>query len=331
MGTDYIFASAFIRSREKKLIKEEQFRSMTDSGNIDEVCTTVQNAGYGSDTMAFSPTTYQEILKDARSDMFDEIKDMASEYKGLDVLIYVNDYHNIKVLLKSEMQGIDRSDILLDKGTIPAQVMVEAVHNRKKTMITEFMYDAIMESAEVFGRTRDPQFVDFICDRYCFMEIAEVAKASGNEFIQGYVRLWIDTINLKTYLRVKALGYSWSYMKDVFIAGGNIDDVTYAKVFDADASSFAARFNASELIGAVTEGREHLDKTGDFSLLEKLCDNTLVEYIRGAKKVSYGVEVLFAYLVAKQMEIKNIRILMAGKVAGIKSEKIAERIRKTYE
>ena len=311
MGTDYIFSSAFVRSHEKDLIKKEQFRAMINSDNIDEVRNTVADA-----------------LAD---DMFSEIKDMSKEFKGLDVLIYQNDYHNIKVLLKAEELGKDYSDILIDKGTVPVDVMTDAVRNRSGIWISEYMHKAILESAEVLGRTKDPQLVDFVCDKYCFMEINEIAEKTKNEFIKGYVRLSIDAINFKTYIRMKALGQSWTYFKDLFIPGGNVDDVVYSRVFDADAATFASNFNGSLLYDAITTGRENLEQTGDYALLEKLCDDAIVEYIKEAKGISFGIEVLFAYLVAKQMEIKNIRILMAGKIAGMDPGKIEERIRKTYE
>ena len=311
MGTDYIFSSAFVRSHEKDLIKKEQFRAMINSDNIDEVRNQVTPA-----------------LED---DMFDEIKDMSKEYKGLDVLIYQNDYHNIKVLLKAEELGKDYSDILIDKGTVPADVMTEAVRNRSGIWISEYMHKAILEAAEVLGRTKDPQLVDFVCDKYCFMEINKIADESKNEFIKGYVRLSIDAINFKTYIRMKALGQNWTYFKDLFIPGGNVDDVVYSRIFDADAATFASNFNGSALYEAITTGRDNLEHTGDYALIEKLCDDAIVEYIKTAKGISFGIEVLFAYLVAKQMEIKNIRILMAGKIAGMDPGKIEERIRKTYE
>jgi len=331
MGTDYIFSSAFVRSHERQLIKEEQFRAMTDSGNIDEICSVIQNAGYGSEAMSFRPETYQAVLREDKSDMFDEIKELSEGYKELDVLVYPNDYHNIKVLLKSEVLGKDYSDILLDKGTVPLATMIDAVRNRKGVFVTEYMYTAIMEAAEVLGRTKDPQYVDFVCDKYCYKDITKVAEESKNEFVKGYVRLAVDVINLKTYIRIKAMDQSWMYFKDVFIPGGNIDEITYGRIFDADAGTFASYFNGSDLYGAVTEGRENLARTKDYAVFEKLCDDALIEYVKQAKSESYGPDVLFAYLVAKQMEIKNIRILMAGKLAGVNPEKLAERIRKTYE
>lgn len=331
MGTDFVFASAFIKSRERKMIKEEQFHAMAESSNLDEICSSIQNAGYGGDNLAFRPDTYQKILSDKKSDMFDEIKDMGKELKELDILAYPNDYHNIKVLLKAEQLGVDRSDILIDKGTVSSGAMIDAVRSRSGANVTEYMFSAIKESAEVLARTKDPQLVDFVCDKYCFMEIKKLVSQSKNEFIKGYVRLNIDAVNLKTYIRVKALGQDKSYFDSLFIDGGNVSDVIYSKNFDADYATFANAFNQADLQESATVGLENLEKTGDYALFEKLCDDALVNYIRKAKEVSFGAETLFAYLVAKQMEIKNIRILMAGKIAGVSPEKIAERIRKTYE
>jgi len=67
-----------------------------------------------------------------------------------------------------------------------------------------------------------------------------------------------------------------------------------------------------------------------FTTIEKLFDNKLIEYVKSAKYISYGIEPLAAYLIAKENEIKIARIIMAGKLAGIPSELIRERMRETY-
>ncbi|HHW95539.1 MAG TPA: hypothetical protein GX736_06405 [Mogibacterium sp.] len=331
MGTDYIFSSAFIRSQERKMLRDEQFRSMIASNNIDEICNTIQNAGYGSESEPFTPTNYQEVVGQSKKEWANEISVLSEQYEGLKVLAYINDYHNIKVLVKAEALGIDRSDILLETGTLSTDVMTEAVLNRKSDNVTPFMYQAIMESVEGLARTGDPQYVDTTCDKYCFKDINESVDIADNEFIKGFIRLYTDIINVMTFLRVKAVGGSWSYFKDVFVDGGNVDELEFSRVSEADAATFAKAFTGSDMGDALTVGREHYEKTGDFYLMEKLCDEALMEYIEKAKTISYGPEVLFAYMIAKDIEAKNIRILMGGKLAGVEPEKLAERIRRTYE
>ena len=72
--------------------------------------------------------------------------------------------------------------------------------------MTRHMRAAIEESVDTHARTKDPQCVDLICDRECYADICEAAKRSGNAFVIGYVKLLIDTINLKTFVRAREDG-----------------------------------------------------------------------------------------------------------------------------
>ena len=325
-----VFATAMTRSNEKKLLTSEQFRSMIDSGSIDDICRIIQDAGYGSDSEPFKPATYQKILSDRELNLFDDTLKMGKEFEVLDVLNLVNDYHNIKVLLKAEALGIDRSDILLNTGNIPAEKMTEYVRDRSK-MLSEDMLKAVLEASETHARTKDPQLIDFICDKYCFIEMNKIAEKCGNEFVKGYVKIKIDASNLKTYARVKAMGQPWTYFNEVFIEGGEIDTLLYQRAYNEDVAQFGSHFKGTLLYDAATIGREDLDKTGSFTMFEKLCDDAVVEYAKGGKEISFGIEVVFAYYVAKQIEMTNIRVLMAGKLANMNPETIQERMRKTYE
>ena len=325
-----VFATAMTRSNEKKLLTSEQFRSMIDSGSIDDICRIIQDAGYGSDSEPFKPATYQKILSDRELNLFDDTLKMGKEFEVLDVLNLVNDYHNIKVLLKAEALGVDRSDILLNTGNIPAEKMAEYVRDRSK-LLSEDMLKAVLEASETHARTKDPQLIDFICDKYCFIEMNKIAEKCGNEFVKGYVRIKIDAANLKTYARVKAMGQPWTYFNEVFIEGGDIDTALYQKAYNEDVAQFGTHFKGTLLYDAATIGREDLDKTKNFTLFEKLCDDAVVDYAKGGKEISFGIEVVFAYYVAKQIEMTNIRVLMAGKLANMNPETIQERMRKTYE
>jgi len=330
LGTDYIFATARIRSEEKNLIKDEQFRVMTESANIEDLCKTIQDAGYGSESESFRVDNYDRILSRSERDLYEEIRDLAGENKVFDIFSYPNDYHNIKTLLKAEFLSVERGDILLSTGTIPPEKMTEYVRERNKSMLTEFMNRAIEESVDNHARTKDPQAVDFICDKYCFQDITRLADDSGNDFVKGYVRLWIDTINVKTFMRVRKMGQPWGYYSEVYIPGGNVDLQTFIAGYEEDPAQLAQRFASYEVGAAVAEGAEAIQNDGTFTTLEKLCDNAIIEYVKNAKFITFGLESMVAFLVAKQMEIKCIRILMTGKLAGMRPEVIRERMRASY-
>lgn len=331
MGTDFVYASSYVRSQESKLLSSEQLRNMTESKNIDDICKVLQDAGYGSEGNTLTAANYQYVLKQAEATFFAEVKELSKSSEALNIFCYPADYHNLKVLLKAEALGVDRDELLMGNGTINASEMAKNVRERSTMNLTENMASALTEAVDVHARTNDPQMIDFVCDKYCFMDIIEAAEKSKNSYVKGYVALWIDTINLKTFARVKKMGQPWKYFENVFIPGGTVDVQVFLGSYEDDFKQATEKFQAYDIAKAVSEGGEAIDNSGDFTLLEKICDNLLVEYSREARTVTFGLEPLVAYLIARQNEIKAIRIVLAGKLAKMSPELIRERLRETYE
>ena len=52
--------------------------------------------------------------------------------------------------------------------------------------------------------------------------------------------------------------------------------------------------------------------------------------IRRARYVTFGAEVPIAYLLAAERQSKNLRMLLAGKEAGLDAQRIQARMRESY-
>jgi V/A-type H+-transporting ATPase subunit C len=69
---------------------------------------------------------------------------------------------------------------------------------------------------------------------------------------------------------------------------------------------------------------------GSLTAVERIADNFWMDMIRETKFIPVGLEVMVSFLLAHEYEVKNLRIVLAGKEAGIASETIRERIRDSY-
>lgn len=331
MGNDYIYSSAFTRSKEKNLIKYSQFVSLASSEGLSETFGRIKEAGYAGEGTEITVSNFDNVLTNAWENISAEIKELAEQGSLIEILSMKSDFHNVKTMIKAEISHKDYENILLKDGNYPVNVIEDAVQSRSSRFVDDKLFSAIKESVELLARTNDPGLVDVCCDRYCMESMLEQAVKSGNDFIIGYVKLLIDTINLKTFLRMKQNSRQINIYHNAFINGGNLDIAMFNRGYELDNASFASLFNGSLLDEVITSGRDYLTTTSDYTLVEKLCDNAIIKYIKKAKSISFGPEVLFAFLVAKQMEIKNIKIIIAGKMAKLEPEKIIERIRDTYE
>ena len=261
---------------------------------------------------------------------YDFITSIAPELDYFKMFLYPYDYHNLKVIMKSEYLGIDASNTLINTGSIDVKILKYSVKERDFLALTENMGNALKEIIEDFPKTNDPQIIDIILDKYCYEEMLKSAENTNNQFIIDYVRMQIDAINIKSYVRLKKMNKSWDFFTKIFLDGGKIYEQIFIKNFDDPFDKFAENLLAFDFKEVFIEGTEALMETKMFTVLEKLLDNKIIEHVKYAKYVPFGIEPLVGYLIGKDNEIKIARIILAGKTAGISPELIKERLRETY-
>ncbi|MCD6420186.1 MAG: V-type ATPase subunit, partial [Synergistetes bacterium] len=66
------------------------------------------------------------------------------------------------------------------------------------------------------------------------------------------------------------------------------------------------------------------------AVIEKQVDNYLVSFVDRCKYIMFGIEPVVAFWIAKEIEIKNLRVIITGKRAGIPDELLKERLRDVY-
>jgi len=327
---DYVFASSRVRSVEKNMLTREKADSMIDSKTPEDAIKILFDIGYGDGTESVKPEHFGALLSDEIKKTYSFIRGIAPDEKDLYAFLYPYDYHNMKVLLKAEFSETDPEPFLIDVGTIGAAQLAIMVRERNFVGMTSKMKEALLEAVDVFSRTGDPQTIDFIMDKACYTEMTEAAEESGSSFIQGYVKLLIDTINLKTFVRLRQMGKSWDLFSQVFLDGGNIQEKIFINGYDEPYEQFTDKMIPYGLTAAMAEGGAMIRESGRFTALERLCDNRLIDYAKNAKYVSFGIEPLAAYLIAKEGEIRTVRIVMTGLLQKLSREMIAERVRETY-
>ena len=66
------------------------------------------------------------------------------------------------------------------------------------------------------------------------------------------------------------------------------------------------------------------------SEFERWCDNQVIEAMKPQKYNPFSVGPLVAYALARENEIKTVRIILSGKRTGMPEASIRERVREMY-
>ena len=333
----YGYAMGRIKTIENKMLTKNQLDRMIDSRTVDDAMRILAEADYGysgGDAEAFRD--YEKLLDDEYAKLINLIRDISPEPALVNVFLIKNDYHNVKVLLKGEFSKGKNEDgsidetILSENGLIPLHLLKRAMLERKYSDIPPIMASGIERTIEAFNRTSDPQVIDITLDIALFTQMLSEAEALDNSFLTGLVRSYIDIANIGAFIRVKAMGKTWEFLRDALLYGGYIDHDVYYEAMQNSIDSFTDALCATRYDSLCEEGIKSFQSTGSLTVFERNADDYINSYIGKSKLMSAGIEIIIAYLVAKQSEIKNVRVIIVGKKNNIPGEIIRERLRETY-
>lgn len=325
--TDYLFQSAYIRSLENTLLTRERMERMLDAATTEEAAKVLTECGY-PEISKVNVDTINEMLAAARDQVIAEVTSLSRDTRMVDVFKIKYDYHNAKVMLKSEAMGEDPRRLLVDSGRMPGKELAEAVENSNYDLVPEELAKAILQAREVLGATKDPQQADFLLDQAYFREMDTMAKSTGSKFLTGYVQLMVEAANLRSLVRVLRMGKDQTFLKNVLFEGGLVEPWRFMNVGE-DGAGMEELYLGTDLQGAAELGRKAVNG-GSLTEFEKACDNALVAYLTQAQSVPFGEQPMIAYLAARDNEFTAVRIILTGRLAGLAADQIRERLRDAY-
>ena len=327
----YAYAVARIRAIEKNMIDKIKMDRMIEAKTAQEVLKLVVESGYGdlsSDLTAVS--NYERLLKEEQKKLYSVLVEIVEDFEIFNLVTHSADYHNVKVLLKSDFLGKEDDDILLETGTIPLSKLKVMIKERDFRDMSSYMRSAVEESIDTYNRPSDPQKIDLILDKANYMQMLKTLSDLDSELLEEVVEAKIDLLNIKTFLRIKRQGKSWDFLKKILLPGGHIDTDVFVSNIDSSYEAIIELFRYTNYNEICEKGIESYKNTGSLAVFEKLVDDYVISLAKKAKVMAFGIEPLICHFIGKENEIKNIRIIMVGKINNVPNETIRERLREAY-
>lgn len=311
--TEFAYSVAKVRAVENRLLDRVKLARLSEADGVIEAVKILKESGYEGETA-------EQMLSFEREKTYAFLRDISPSKEAFDIFLVKNDYHNIKVLLKAEFLGENFDFLLTDSGRYPAQKLKNMVSNRSLGGLPQIMQQAINKAIDLLEKTGDPQLSELALDRAAQAEMHSLAKETESEYIADIVSVMTDLKNILNYIRVQRMQKGADFLLKTLSDGGKIKPEAFVRDMGEPLSEI--------LSGTVYDGLSEFEK--DISELEKQTDNFLIRYIKKAKYITFGIEPLVAYLIAKENEIKQAQIILTGKKNNISADIIKERLRESY-
>lgn len=316
---DYIYEVSRIRYHEQFLLNGAFLEQLMGTESEEAARKLLNEHGWG-----VPGESADEILDGETRKTWELIGELVPDLTCFDVFRYENDYHNLKAAIKETCTAGTHPGIFMEDGRVSSEKMLKAVEERDFASLPEAMRGPAEEAMNKLLETRDGQICDCIIDRAALTAIREAGIRSKSSLLGLYGELTCAIGDIKTAVRAQRTGKDKAFLTMSLAPCDTLDVTRLAETAPQGMEALTAYLSTTTYSEAV----EALDRSP--AEFECWCDNYLIRKIRPQLSNSFGLDPLAAYILARRMEIRSVRIILTGKRNQIPDSVIRGRVRETY-
>ena len=327
----YLYAVGRTKVKETRLLTRSKVERFLEAKDAEELVKALGETDYAEGVQQMhSAHDYESFLRAESEKNLQYLSEVCPE-KEVPYLFRLHyDVHNIKVLIKSTLTGEDQEHLLIGLGNIPVKQLKEQIKDKVYYEMPQPLIEALQHIHNLIHEELDAQKVDVILDKGYYRAVFHLISHIRNPFLKTFYQSKVDLINIKSFLRIRTMGYGKDFLAGTLLEQGKIGIDFYERHFESPLDLFQNELILTDYGKYMAEGIEHYHQTGRLSLYEKLQDNYQMALFRTTGTVAFGLETIVGYLFAREAELNLLRILFIGKLNHLSEEQIRERMRDLY-
>ena len=317
---EYIYGVARIRALESFLLTDDDISQIIEAKDYDTALQFIIDKGWGNGSYNLDEIVREETAKHKK--VVDEIIKDASDK---DILMVDYDYHNLKAAIKKVCTDSKIPDeSIYVEGRVDTGFIEDCIRESEYDKLPDEVSDAAKRATDALLKSGDGQLCDVIVDKALLERIMEIKKNHENTLIRDYADMKVAIADIKIAIRAALSGKDDTFLKNALVEceGISVTDLI-ASIKDGidGVCDYLSTTAFSDLATAIKKSK---------SYFECKCDNKIIDRIKNQKYESFSVGPILAYSLARENEIKTVKIILSGKMNGFDNDFIRERVRIMY-
>jgi V/A-type H+-transporting ATPase subunit C len=322
----YAYATGRVRALEMRLLGKQRLERMAEARDLGEALRLLSDTEYSVHFDEIEDIGYQGCLKNEERRILGLVDGLTLDPDVSDILRLKYDFHNLKVAMREHLSGRDLGALYVDLARYEPGMLRAALKADSVDLVPEPLVDAAENALEAYSKSQDPAEVDLAVDKAMFALFLERARTSGAVYIEAIVRTWIDLADIRTFMRARYLEMESRVLPGMLIPGGFIRLSDLTETFTLPLDEVLQRFEFSPYRQILDIGGAGLERQDSFAPLEREMDNYLISFLQLSRYFTFGLEVVLAYALLKENEVKMLRLILAAKERSMPPVAIKERI-----
>ncbi len=307
----YLYLCGRIRVLEGRLLSRTGLRRLLEAPATAEALKTLETCGCPLPAEE-TPAALEESLDAGRRRLFAMMEDLLPDPRLLSVFQTPYDVHNLKVLMKHRHFPYTGPLPLSRCGRLSPEALAAAAEHSDR-LLSPPLSEAFRKAQRLLESAGDPLAADELMDAACLSEMARWADETGIPYLRRTVSLLTDAANLRALARRSQALY----------AGGT---VAVTRLRETEPAALKELFHSSPL----REAAQALSRADGPMEVERCCDNGITAWLRVGGRTAFGPQPAVTFLMAREMETVNLRLLLTGRMLGIRREVLMKRMRDPY-
>lgn len=321
---EYLFSSSFLRAGEGIGSASSRTVRMLEAPSAEQLYQTAAEV-----FRIPMPSDGKAVFDAAFNDAVEKVRSAVPDASVYDPLLYKYDCTNIKLAIKCAVQEIRTFRDFYTCGTVSAAQMQENLQKDTAYGLPPAMAEAAQTARQEYAKTGEARCIDLLLDRACFADMSAAANVENVPLIQKVVCMRADFANILACMRIcasdVAADAARTLMNRAFVPGGQAK----LSVFVNDESGCADIGQISERLGDcyVRDAVRHAVAAADIGRAQKIFDEAVLAACQPYRFKPFGPEIAVRYLLIREAEVTNGRIIASRFSAGTDADTIRERLR----
>ncbi|MBS4761551.1 V-type ATPase subunit [Carnobacteriaceae bacterium zg-ZUI252] len=321
---NYASANTIIRIKEREFLTSDQWEQLLRTNDLEQALNTLKNTVYSHLTVDF-----EKGLQESQIETYQNLSELIDDEQVENVFSLIYVYHNLKVLIKESVMNTSLSHLLVPIGAYSIEQLRHLVQTQEATALPEVMVSQVKSVLDNYAHYENVQSIDVMMDEAYFSHVLHTADQLQDEKLIHLVRLWIDIFNVTTILRLSKGRLSRSQLTFIMSAGGHLDPYELIQfAMNGQIDDIVLMLSRVVDFSKSSKTLQQGDVTA--SVVERLKDSVTHDYLQDAKYEAFGFLPVLAYVFYKEMEIKNLRLILTGKDNQMDTTLLRERMKPTY-
>ena len=321
MELDYTYGVARIRALEGALFSDDVITSLLQCADYEGCLNFLRDKGWGNGSFE---QTFEEMIYQEKSRTGQIINELAGDDKEIEILTISDEFHNLKAAIKQVCTGSEKNNIFYSGCKYSPEFLKDCIRQGKYSSLPENMRTAAKEAAEALIRTGSGQLCDIIIDREALLRIKEKGDSSQIPIIRKYADTVVTVADIKIAVRCALTNKDSDFVKKCVVPCSGISITELTAAVDGGMENVCGYLENTGFSDAVRALKKSM------SVFECWCDNKIIQDIKPEKYNSFSIGPIVAYAIAKDIEIKTVKIILSCKLNGFDNEFIKERVRVMY-